>query len=345
MRRVNSWELSPAELNQLLQRPAPEEVTIDARSQERSRAIFGEPLTPAQAVERILGDVRTMGDRAVAHYARVIDGLEMEPEDFFVSPQEWEEAQLEPKLQEALELAYARIKDFHSRQLPNSWFVGGEGGTILGQRYVPLDRVGIYVPGGSAPLFSTVLMTAVPAQVAGVKEVIMATPVGKDRKIHPALLVAARLAGVQRILKIGGAQAVAALAYGTETIPPVDKIVGPGNIFVTLAKKAVFGRVGIDMLAGPSEILVLADSSANPRHVAADLLSQAEHDPQAAAILITPSPGLAQEVEEELAVQLAQLHRRETAQASLERWGLIIICRDLEEGIELANEIAPEHLE
>jgi histidinol dehydrogenase len=329
MRIVYSWQLTKEELEGLLRRPSLGE---------------GEG-SPQEIVRQIVDDVRRRGDAAVIEQAKRLDGAELAPETLFVSQDEWAAARVDDELAAALAMAKENIEAFHREQLPRSWFRTGSDGTILGQRYVPLQRVGLYVPGGTAPLFSSVLMGAVPAKVAGVGEIIMATPVGREGKVHPAVLVAARLAGVDRILKVGGAQAIAALAWGTETIPRVDKIVGPGNIYVTLAKRMVFGQVGIDMLAGPSEILVIAEENADPTLIAADLLSQAEHDPAAAAVLITPSQSLGEKVAEEVRTQLAALPRREIAVKSLEKWGLVVICRDLEEAVELANQAAPEHLE
>ncbi len=332
MRIVCSWELAKEELEGLLRRPS-----LGERKEGEA--------SPQRIVEQIVADVRRRGDAGVIEHANRLDGAKLTPEKLFVSPAEWDAAQVDDELAAALQMAKENIEAFHRRQLPRSWITTGADGTILGQRYVPLERVGLYVPGGTAPLFSSVLMGAVPARVAGVGEIIMATPVGREGKVHPALLTAARLAGVDRILKVGGAQAIAALAWGTETVPQVDKIVGPGNIFVTLAKKMVFGQVGIDMLAGPSEILIIADEEADPMLIAADLLSQAEHDPQAAAILITPSRSLGEKVREEVKVQLAALPRQEIAAKSLAQWGLVVICRNLEEAVNLANQAAPEHLE
>jgi histidinol dehydrogenase len=329
MRIVYSWQLTKEELEGLLRR-------LSLGEGEGS---------PQEIVRQIVDDVRRRGDAAVIEQAKRLDGAELAPETLFVSQDEWAAARVDDELAAALAMAKENIEAFHREQLPRSWFRTGSDGTILGQRYVPLQRVGLYVPGGTAPLFSSVLMGAVPAKVAGVGEIIMATPVGREGKVHPAVLVAARLAGVDRILKVGGAQAIAALAWGTETIPRVDKIVGPGNIYVTLAKRMVFGQVGIDMLAGPSEILVIAEENADPTLIAADLLSQAEHDPAAAAVLITPSQSLGEKVAEEVRTQLAALPRREIAVKSLEKWGLVVICRDLEEAVELANQAAPEHLE
>ncbi|NLY52067.1 MAG: histidinol dehydrogenase [Firmicutes bacterium] len=347
MRILKSWELTEEELRELLTRPFVDEVEVTAAFQARTEAVWGEPLSPEEVVSRIIRDVKTRGDAAVIEYAAKLDGAELTPESLWVSEEEWEAAlgQVADDIMEALEIACENIRRYHSQTRPQSWVIVDDDGIVLGQKVTPLDRVAIYVPGGSAPLVSTVLMCAVPAKVAKVGELIMASPVGKTGQMNPYILAAARLAGVDRVLKVGGAQSIAALAYGTETIPAVDKIVGPGNIFVTLAKKMVYGRVGIDSLAGPSEILILADESAEPRYVAADLLSQAEHDPEAAAIFLTDSEDLAARVRDEVLVQLERLDRKDIAELSLEKNGFILVCRNLEEAARWANVSAPEHLE
>ena len=254
-------------------------------------------------------------------------------------------AAVDPEFLRVLEESAANITKFHSRQVRNSFIINDEDGIVMGQKVIPVDRAGVYVPGGTAALSSTVLMDILPAKIAGVKEVIMTTPPGKDGKIHPAVLAAAKVAGADRIVKAGGAQAIAALAYGTESVPKADKIVGPGNAFVAEAKRQVYGLVSIDMIAGPSEILVVADGKSNPRHLAADLLSQAEHDKMASAVLVTDSEELARAVQAEIERQLPLLEREEIARASIENHGKIILTEDLREAIETANEIAPEHLE
>lgn len=347
MRVIKSWAQTEDELRAHLTRPFIDEVEVTEAFRQRTRAIWGEWLSPEAVVERILNDVKQRGDAAVIEYASKLDGADLAPEDLWVSEAEWERAfdEAEPDLLKSLETTCDNIARYHAQQKPKSWISVECDGIILGQKVTPLDRVGIYVPGGSAPLVSTVLMCAIPARVAGVGEIIMASPVGMDKMMNPHILTAARLAGVDRVLKLGGAQAIAALAYGTESIPTVDKIVGPGNIYVTLAKKMVYGRVGIESLAGPSEILIIADKSANSRYLAADLLSQAEHDPEAAAILITDSMELAEAVIEELGLQLEKLPRREIAELALARNGLILICEDLHEACKWANVCAPEHLE
>ncbi len=302
-------------------------------------------LAADKVVEEIVDRVRREGDRALFHYTSTFDGLDLEKVDPEVSPGELDRAlaSLEPAARENLELAIARVRSYHRRQLPQSWFDDHEPGVFLGQKVTPLERVGVYVPGGQASYPSSVIMNVLPAKVAGVKEVIMVSPAA--RGYNPAVLAAARLCGVDRVFRIGGAQAVAALAYGTETVPAVDKIVGPGNIYVALAKRRVFGRVGIDMVAGPSEILVVADDSARPDWVAADLLSQAEHDQLAVAVLLTPSASLAREVVAALASQLQQLRRREIAAQALEGQGAVVVTASLAEALELANDFAAEHLE
>lgn len=306
---------------------------------ERLREVFGEGLTPEQAVDRILEDVRKGGDAAVRAYALRLDGQALESLEVPRSEIEAAPGQLEPELLKAMTLAAARVRDFHQRQMPQDWFDSRQG--MVGQVFRPLDRVGIYVPGGTAAYPSTVLMTAIPARVAGVREVVVTTP---PRYAGPAVLAAASLAGVDRLFRVGGAQAVAALAYGTETIPKVDKIMGPGGLFVLLAKRKVYGQVGVDCLAGPTETLILADDSANPGCCAADLLAQAEHDPLATAILITTSSSLAQAVAQEVERQLVLITRAETAAQSLDRNGGIVVVETLVHGVELANEYAPEHL-
>ena len=299
----------------------------------------------AGIVADILYDVRKNGDQAVLAYCAKFDKAELTTLE--VSKQEIEEAlnQVEPEFLKILEEAAANIRAFHSRQVRNSFVMADKPGIVLGQKVTPIEKVGVYVPGGTAAYPSTVLMDTIPARIAGCPQIVMVTPPGRDGKVSPAILAAASIAGVDRIFKVGGAQAIAALAYGTESIPKVDKIVGPGNAFVAEAKKQVFGMVSIDMIAGPSEILVIADGKSNPVHVAADLLSQAEHDKLASAVLVTESEALAKAVSEELERQLPKLPREEIARASIENNGKIIVADSLMAGIEIANEIAPEHLE
>lgn len=299
----------------------------------------------AAIVADILADVKENGDTAVKAYCVKFDKAELTSLE--VTPEEIQEAisQVEPEFLDILREAAENIRSFHSRQVRNSFVIADKPGIVLGQKITPIEKVGVYVPGGTAAYPSTVLMDTIPAKIAGCPQLVMVTPPGRDGKVNPAILAAADLAGVNRIFKVGGAQAIAALAYGTESIPRVDKIVGPGNAFVAEAKKQVFGRVSIDMIAGPSEILVIADGKSNPVHVAADLLSQAEHDKLASAVLVTDSEKLAQAVQAELERQLSLLPRQEIARASIENNGKIIVAETLMAGIEIANEIAPEHLE
>jgi histidinol dehydrogenase len=305
--------------------------------------LFGEPLTPDQVVERILADVRTRGDEALRAYTRLLDGAE--PVSLRVPAeriaQAWEATP--PALREALTLATARIRTFHERQPRNTWLHWDAEGGALGQIVRPLERVGLYAPNGRAPYPSSLLMAAIPAQVAGVPQVVVATP-PRDGALNDTILAAAHVAGVSEVYAMGGAQAIAALAYGTTTVPRVDKILGPGNLFVVLAKRRVFGSVDIDQLPGPTETLLVADETANPAFVAADMLAQAEHDPMASALLITSSDALAQAVRGEIAAQLARLPRDEIIEASLAGQGGIVVVDALATALELANEYAPEHL-
>ncbi len=307
------------------------------------RRVFGEDLTAAQVVDRILADVRRDGDAAVGHYTSEIDGARVETIE--VSDDEIDDAlQVVPKdVLDALRLAHDRIESFHRRQLRSSWIHVDDAGT-LGQILRPLERVGVYTPSGRAPYPSSLLMSAVPARVAGVRHIIACAPPNRDGSISPLILAAARIAGIDQVFKVGGAQAIAAMAYGTESIPAVDKIVGPGNIFVVLAKKRVFGDVDIDQLPGPTETLLIADGSARPDLCAADLLAQAEHDPLASAILLTTSADLAEMVKEQLGEQLPLLERAEIATDSLRRNGAIVVVPDLSTAFEIANDYAPEHL-
>ena len=299
------------------------------------------------AVADILVQVKEKGDEALFSFTREFDKVDITPETIRVTEEEIQEAYqaVDASLLEVIKKALVNIRSYHEKQRQNSWFTSTENGTMLGQKVTPLNRVGVYVPGGKAVYPSSVLMNIVPAKVAGVPHIVMTTPPGKDGKVNPSTLVAAKEAGADEIYKVGGAQAIGALAYGTASIPKVDKIVGPGNIFVALAKKAVYGHVSIDSIAGPSEILVLADETANAHYVAADLLSQAEHDEMASAILITTSPELAKKVEEEIQGYLKVLSRREIIEKSLENFGYILIAEDMDEAIEAANEIASEHME
>ena len=301
----------------------------------------------AGTVQSIIDDVKEHGDQAVFSYTEKFDGAHITADTIRVTDEEIEEAmaQVEPELLEVMKKSMKNIRAYHEKQRRQSWFDSQPDGTILGQKITALESVGVYVPGGKAAYPSSVLMNIIPAEVAGVKRIVMVTPPGKDGKVNPVTLTAAHLAGASEVYKAGGAQAVAALAFGTESIPRVNKIVGPGNIFVALAKKAVYGHVSIDSIAGPSEILVLADDSANPRFVAADLLSQAEHDELASVILVTTSMELAKQVSEEVDRFVKQLSRKEILEKSLENYGYILVAETLEDAIDTANEIASEHLE
>ncbi len=311
---------------------------------KRSPASYGEY---ESRVARIVSDVRQEGDSALFRYTEQLDQVKLTGETIKVTREEVEEAYraTDPSLLEVIRRSLANIKAYHEKQKRYSWFDSTPEGTILGQKVTPLSVVGIYAPGGKAAYPSSVLMNVVPARVAGVPKIIMATPPGKDGRVTPATLVAAKEAGVDEVYKMGGAQAIAAMAFGTESVPKTDKITGPGNIYVALAKKAVYGHVGIDSIAGPSEILVLADETANPRYVAADLLSQAEHDEMASAILVTDSQDLADQVEKEIQGFLEVLSRKEIIRKSLDTYGFILVADNLDEAIEAANAVASEHLE
>ena len=339
-------ELGENAVQKILTKPPFDEVTLSDNIRAANRRIFGADLTAAEVVDRIVADVRRTGDEALLRYTKLIDGQDLTAADLLVKPEEFAAAEekADPAVVKSLKKAADNIRRYHEEQKPNSWITYREHGSILGQTLIPLDRVGIYVPGGTAAYPSSVLMNAVPAKVAGVGEIIMTVP-ARTGGLNPYVLIAAKLAGADKIYKVGGAQAIAALAFGTATIPRVDKITGPGNIFVTLAKKAVYGHVDIDMLAGPSEILIVADESADFSYVAADMLSQAEHDPLATSILITDNDALATKVAAEVERQLAELPRENIARASIEGRGLIIVAKDMTEAIRLANVSAPEHLE
>jgi histidinol dehydrogenase len=298
-------------------------------------------------VREILQTVKRQGDEAVLRYTEELDRVILTSPELRISGAELDAAyqQVPKDLLEAIQLAHDQIQAFHRQRVPKSWVSFEAKEVVLGKRYTPVDRVGLYVPGGKAAYPSTVLMNAVPAKVAGVEKIVMVTPPGADKALTPAVLVAAQVAGINEIYRVGGAQAVGALAYGTETIPQVDLITGPGNLYVTLAKKLVYGTVGIDSLAGPSEVLVIGDSSANPAHVAADLLAQAEHDTMAAAILITPDSALARQVVAEVTRQLQGHPRQELTEKAIAHYGLVVIVESLAQAAELSNQFAPEHLE
>jgi histidinol dehydrogenase len=328
----------------ILRRVPPDELEVTEGVRKSIEAIFGEPLTPEQAVRRVIGDVRAGGDDALRAWMERIDRVALDA--LAASPEEIAAGveATSPEVIDALRLSAQRIERFYRQQPLTSWLDVGEEG-VLGQVILPVDRVGVYVPGGTAPLPSSLLMSAIPAQVAGVKEIIACTPPGRDGSLPPVILAAARVAGVERVYKLGGAQAIAAMAYGTESVPRVDKIVGPGNLFVTLAKRQVYGAVGIEGLLGPTETLIIADEHANPAYVAADLLAQAEHDVLAQAILVTPSRDLAEAVAAEVEAQAAGLSRRAIFRESLAHRGGAIIVPDLEAAFELADEYAAEHLQ
>lgn len=298
-----------------------------------------------QTVSDIIENVKKFGDFALIDYTKKFDGVCLQ--SLQVTEQEIDEAyaSVDEEFIKILKKAAENITNFHEKQKREGFTIKNPDGTIMGQKIIPVDRAGLYVPGGTAAYPSTVLMDSIPAKIAGVKELVMVTPPDRQGKINPVILASAKVAGVDKIFKVGGAQAIAALAYGTESIPKVDKIVGPGNAFVAEAKKQVFGMVSIDMIAGPSEILIVADDNSNPRHLAADLLSQAEHDKLASAVLVTTSMDLAKKVSEEIELQLKELPREEIAKTSIDNNGKIIVCDNLDKAIEISNEIAPEHLE
>ncbi len=335
MRIISSSEVGREEIERLLTKKSFDEVELSPKIREANKKIFGEDLSAIEIVRKIVSDVRKFGDKAVIDYTKKIDGAELD--NFAVDIGELE---IDSEVMASLKVAAENIRRFHTEQLPKSWITYRGENSLLGQAVIPLERVGVYVPGGTAAYPSSVLMNIIPAKVAGVREIIMCTP-----NANKTVLAAAKLAGVDKIFKIGGAQAIAAMAFGTEQIPRVNKIVGPGNIFVTLAKKEVYGHCDIDMLAGPSEILIVADETANPIYAAADLLSQAEHDPLACSILITTSQTLADNVAAQVEIQLKNLPRREIAVASIERNGLIIVAENLDAAVDFANFSAPEHLE
>lgn len=347
MKIINTKDMSAQAVAELLKKPAFDQVVLGEGAKARITKVFGSELSAVEVVEKVVNDVRSQGDEAVFRYTKTFDDVVLTKDTIEVTAEEFAQAatQVNEDMLLSIRKAIANVTSFHKEQLPKTWLTYREHGSMLGQSCIPLERVGIYVPGGTATYPSSVIMNAVPAAVAGVKEIIMVVPPGKDGSVNPYVLTAALEAGVTRIFKVGGAQAVAALAFGTALIPKVDKITGPGNIFVTLAKKAVYGHCGIDMLAGPSEILIVADKTADPRYIAADMLSQAEHDVLASSIVITDNKELAEQVMVEVKEQLANLPRKDIAEAALERNGLVLIVKDMIEAMELANLSAPEHLE
>ena len=344
---TDARNMTAIEMAALMKKKAFDEVELSPRIQAGTDAMFGRHISAAEVVEQIVADVRKDGDEKLFYYTRLIDRVELTPENIKVTEEEFAEAEalVKPEVKAALERAIENVTKFHEEQMPKTWLTNRPFGSMLGQKITPVDSVGIYVPGGTAAYPSSVMMNACPAKVAGVPRIVMAVPPGKDGKVNANVLVTAKLIGVTEIYKMGGAQAIAALAFGTETVPKVEKITGPGNIFVTLAKKAVIGHADIDMLAGPSEILIVADDSADPAYLASDMLSQAEHDPLACAILLTDSERIAQAVAEEIEIQLAKLPRKEIAETSLAQAGKIILAKDLATVIEMSNMSAPEHLE
>lgn len=332
----------------ILKRMPLDETTVSETILEKIEKLFGEALTPEQAVSKILKEVRTNGDSALQRWTKTLDQLDFSPAPVSQALIRSALESIDPAARTALEQAAARIETFHRQQPVNSWFTNELGGT-LGQIIRPIQRVGLYIPGGTAPLPSTVLMSAIPARIAGVKEIVVITPpnrglVNRNPPINPVILAACAIAGVDEVYPIGGAQAIGALAYGTQTIRAVDKIFGPGNLFVTLAKRQVYGVVGIEGLAGPTETVVIADAFANPAWVTADLLAQAEHDVLASAILLTPSQTLIEQVKIEYSRQIEQRERAEVIITSLENRGGVVVTRDIDEAIQLANDYAPEHL-
>lgn len=312
--------------------------TLKSRAQNSDKNVIS-------IVSEIIDNVRENGDKAVRDYTIKFDGKAPEKTEISINDIDRLIENCDKDYIETLKKAAANISDFHKRQLQQSWLTTKSDGVIMGQRIRGLKRVGIYVPGGTAAYPSSVLMNAIPAKIAGVEEIIMCTPPQKDGTPNPNIIAAAKIAGVDRVFLMGGAQAIAALAYGTETVPKADKIVGPGNIFVATAKKLLYGTVDIDMIAGPSEILIIADNSANPKFLAADLMSQAEHDKLASAILLTDSLEIAEKTKKELYIQIEKLSRKEIISSSLDNFGAIIVCSDMEQAVEFANELAPEHLE
>ena len=335
MKIVTGSEIGREAVEKLLTKKSFDEVELSPKIRAANKKIFGEDLSAIEIVRKIVSDVRKFGDAAVIDYTKKIDGVELE--NFSV---DLEDIDIDSEILSSLKVAAENIRRFHVEQLPKSWITYRGENSLLGQAIIPLERVGVYVPGGTAAYPSSVLMNIIPAKVAGVREIIMCTP-----NANKTVLAAAKLAGVDKIFNIGGAQASAAMAFGTEQIPRVNKIIGPGNIFVTLAKKEVYGHCDIDMLAGPSEILIIADDTANPIYAAADLLSQAEHDPLACSILITTSQTLAEKISAEVDAQFKNLPRREIAAAAIERNGLIVVAENLDEAVDFANFSAPEHLE
>jgi histidinol dehydrogenase len=347
MQVIDARKMSGREMAALLKKRAFDECVLSPRVQAGVNAMFGREMTAAQVVDMIVGDVRREGDAKLMYYTNLIDKAGLTRDNIRVTDAEFDEARtlVDPQVVDAIGRAIKNVRRFHEEQMPKTWLTERAHGSLLGQKMTPVDSVGIYVPGGTAAYPSSVIMNACPAKVAGVPRIVMAVPPGRDGKINPYVLVTAEKIGITEIYKMGGAQAIAALAFGTETVPKVAKITGPGNIFVTLAKKAVYGHCDIDMLAGPSEILIVADQEARPDYLAADMLGQAEHDPLASAILITDSEDVARATALEVEKQVKALSREEIAEASLKANGKIILAADMDKVVEMANISAPEHLE
>ena len=347
MKIIDARKLTAKQMADLMKKPAFDECTLSPGVAAGVEKMFGAPLTAAQIVDKIVGEVRTGGDKKLLYYTNLIDKAGLTKKNLKVTKGEFAQAKkiVKPKVMAAIKRAIENVKRFHEEQMPKSWITNRPYGSMLGQKMTPVDSVGIYVPGGTAAYPSSVIMNAVPAMVAGVPQIVMAVPPGKDGKVNPYVLATAEAIGVTEIYKMGGAQAIAALAFGTESVPKVNKITGPGNIFVTLAKKAVYGHCDIDMLAGPSEILIVADKTASPSYLAADLLSQAEHDPLASAILVVDDEKTAKQTAKEVEKQLKLLPRQAIAAQALAKQGKIIIAKDMDKVVEMANLSAPEHME
>ena len=347
MQVIDARKMSGQEMAALLKKRAFDECVLSPRVQAGVNTMFGREMTAAQVVDLIVRDVRREGDAKLMYYTNLIDKAGLTKDNIRVTDAEFDEARtlVDPQVVDAIGRAIKNVRRFHEEQMPKTWLTERAHGSLLGQKMTPVDSVGIYVPGGTAAYPSSVIMNACPAKVAGVPRIVMAVPPGRDGKINPYVLVTAEKIGITEIYKMGGAQAIAALAFGTETVPKVAKITGPGNIFVTLAKKAVYGHCDIDMLAGPSEILIVADQEARPDYLAADMLGQAEHDPLASAILITDSEDVARATALEVEKQVKALSREEIAEASLKANGKIILAADMDKVVEMANISAPEHLE
>ena len=347
MQYINVKDMDDEQILKCVAKPSFDQIELSEEVKAGIVKTFGEELDALGVVQKIVGDLRSGGDEKLLYYTKAIDRVELSCESMLASEAEFAEAEqlADQEVVKALAKAIENVRKFHEEQLPKTWLTFREYGSTLGQKVTPLDCVGIYVPGGTAAYPSSVIMNAVPASVAGVKEIIMCVPPGAGGKLNPYVLVAAKKTGVTKVFKAGGAQAIAAMAFGTQTIPKVDKITGPGNIFVTLAKKEVYGHCDIDMLAGPSEVLVIADETADPEYIAADLLSQAEHDPLSSCILVTDSLEIMSKVDEQISKQLDKLTRKKLAQTAIDNQCKLIVTKDLMQAVQVANMCAPEHLE